>query len=59
MSRKMYHVKKGKIEKPTNVIPVGTNNVITDNISTENGRVENKSETNASYARRWVDENHL
>ncbi|MFA5657857.1 MAG: hypothetical protein WC900_01050 [Oscillospiraceae bacterium] len=59
MSKKIYHIAKGKIYKPKNVIPTGYTNIITDNITTENGCVFNCSEMNAGYARRWVDENHL
>lgn len=59
MKKKNYHVQNGKVTKPTNVIPVGAQNVITDNFTDEAGRVTNVSETDANYARRWVDENHL
>ncbi len=59
MAKKVYHVNKGKIIKPTNVIPIGAANIITDNMTTETGPVYNVSEMNAGFARRWVDENHL
>ncbi len=59
MSKKIYHVTRGKIYKPKNVIPNGYTNIITDNITTETGNIINYSEMNAGYARRWVDENHL
>ncbi len=59
MSKKVYHVQRGKIYRPKNVIPNGTTNIITDNMTTDTGCIVNVSEMNASYARRWVDENHL
>lgn len=59
MGKKVYHVNKGKVQKPTNIIPIGTTNTITDNMTTDTGNVLNVSETNAGYAKRWVDENHL
>ncbi len=57
--KKNYYVNKGKVTTPTNVVPMGATNIITDNITDENGAVTNISQTNAGYARRWVDENHL
>ncbi len=59
MSKKVYHVKQSKVDKPKNIIPIGTTNIITDNMTTDTGAVMNVSEMNAGYARRWVDENHL
>lgn len=59
MSKKVYHVQKGKTIKQTNNIPIGATNIITDNITTDDGHIINHSELNAGYARRWVDENHL
>jgi len=59
MSKKIYFVQKGKIYRPKNIIPNGETNIITDNITTDTGYVVNSSEMNASYAKRWVDENHL
>ena len=59
MAKKIYHVQKGKVYRPKNVIPIGTTNIITDNMTTDTGSIVNTSEMNASLARRWVDENHL
>lgn len=59
MSKKIYHVNKGKIYKPKNVVPNGFTNIITDNITSEMGQLVNISEMNAGLARRFVDENHL
>ena len=59
MAKKIYHVNKGKVYRPTNIIPQGATNIITDNMTTDTGNIVNVSETNAGYARRWVDENHL
>ena len=59
MAKKVYHVQKGKVYRPKNVIPIETTSIITDNITTDTGSIVNVSEMNAGFAKRWVDENHL
>lgn len=50
---------KNGITQYGKVTPIGETNIITDNMTKDGGYVYNKHKTNASYARRWVDENHL
>ena len=35
--KKNYHVNKGKVKTPKNVVPMGATNIITDNITDEKG----------------------
>jgi len=59
MPKKIHYVEVGKIYRPKTVVPRDSTNIITNNITTENGCVVNSLETNADYAKKWVDENHL
>jgi len=59
MPKKIHYVEIAKIYRPKNIVPTGITNIITNNVTKDGGNVENSSELNATYARKWVDENHL
>ena len=45
-----------KIYTPGNIVPDDETLIITDNFTDKSGNVMNKSEDNAGFARKWVDD---
>ncbi len=45
-----------KIYTPGNIVPDDETLIITDNFTDKSGSVMNKSEDNAEFARKWVDD---